>query len=94
MCSYLCRLDIAICLRKRKEQVPCFGRQRGKIYRWQIWSDCLRFGLKGTTVTELVSQTEGKYRISHMDCCHAIKLVTNSATENTRANHFLRLMTQ
>lgn len=55
MCSHLCRLDIAIHLGKRKERVPCFGRQRGTIYRWQIRSDCFGFGFKSTAVTVLVS---------------------------------------
>lgn len=34
--AYSCRLDIAIRRREIKERVPCFGRQSGNIYRWQI----------------------------------------------------------
>lgn len=34
-----------------KEGVSNYGRARGDLYRWQVWSDCFAFGLKITTVT-------------------------------------------
>lgn len=90
MCLHLCRLDVAICLRKRKNEFHVLEGKEGNFIGVRLGVTASVFGLKSTTVTKLVSQTEGKYHISHMDCCHAIKLVTYSATKETRANHFLQ----